>query len=106
MKIFTFLGFGKNRTVYVTSRKLGTNKIKRKSIAFINGKKYLYERLVTDGYGLIRRAPKKNRRFEKALSKVLENPEEYETNVVRGLSAYKKYGLIGIIGVSIINKKN
>lgn len=96
----------KNRTVYVTSRKLGRKRIKRKSITFINGKKYVYERLVTDGYGLIRREPRKNRRFEKALSKVIENPEEYETNVIRGLTAYKKYGLIGINGVSIIIEKN
>ena len=96
----------KNRTVYVKSRKLSRKKIKRKSIAFINGKKYIYERLITDGYGLIRREPRKNKRFEKAFADVLENPEEYETNVIRGLTAYEKYGLIGINGVSVMNKKN
>jgi len=96
----------KNRTVYVTSRKLNKKKIKRKSIAFINGKKYLYERLVTDGYGLIRRDPRKNRRFEKALAEVLENIDEYETKVIRGLTAYKRFGLIGINGVSMMTRKN
>ena len=95
----------KNKTVYVTSRKLNRKKIKRKSIAFINGKKYVYERLVTDGYGLIKREPRKNKRFEKALDEVLENPDEYETKVIRGLTAYQKFGLIGIYGVSIMNKK-
>lgn len=94
-----------NRTVYVTSRKLNRKRIKRKSIAFINGKKYVYERMVTDGYGLIRQRPRKNRRFEKAFAKVLENPDEYETTVIRGLTAYEKFGLIGINGVSIMNKK-
>mgnify|MGYP006130835291 FL=1 len=96
----------KNRTVYVTSRKLNRKKIKRKSIAFIDNKKFIYERLVTDGYGLIRREPRKNKRFNKALAEVLENPDNYETEVIRGLTAYEKYGLIGINGVSIMNKKN
>lgn len=96
----------KNRTVYVTSKKLKRRKIKRKSITFINGKKYIYERWVTDGYGLIRWEPRKNKRYEKAFSKVLENIDEYETSVIRGLTAYEKFGLIGINGVSIIKRKN
>lgn len=96
----------KNRTVYVTSRKMNRKKIKRKSIAFIDEKKYVYERLVTDGYGLIRREARKNKGFEKAFTEVLENPDEYETKVIRGLTAYEKFGLIGINGVSIMNKKN
>ena len=96
----------KNRTVYVTSRKLNTKKIKRKGIACIEGKKYIYERFVTDGYGLIRREPRKNKKFEKAFSEVLENSDNYETKVMFGLTAYDKYGLIGINGVSIINKKD
>jgi hypothetical protein len=95
----------KNQTIYLTSRKLSRKRIKRKSIAFINGKKYVYDRLVTDGYGLIRREPRKNKGFEKAFAKVLENPDEYETKVIRGLIAYQKFGLIGINGVSIMNKK-
>ena len=96
----------KNRTVYVTSRKLNRKKIKRKSIAFINGKKYVYERIVTDGYGLIRREPRRNRSFEKALAKFLENPDRVQTQVIRGLTAYQKYGLIGINGVAIMTNKN
>ncbi|AGC78068.1 hypothetical protein LX97_03155 [Nonlabens dokdonensis] len=96
----------KNRTVYVTSRKLNRKKIKRQSIAFIDNKKYIYERLVTDGYGLIRREPRKNKSFDKALAEVLKNPDNYERTIIRGLTAYEKYGLIGINGVSIINKKN
>ena len=96
----------KNRTVYVTSRQLNRKKIKRKSIAFINDKKYIYERLVTDGYGLIRREPRKNKRFDKALAEVLENPDNYKIKVISGLTAYEKYGLIGINEVSIMNKKN
>ena len=95
----------KNKTAYVTSRKLNRKRIKRKSIAFIDNKKYIYERPVTDGYGLIRREPRKNKRFNKALEEVLKNPDNYETKVIRGLSAYEKYGLIGINGVSIMNKK-
>ncbi|WBL23839.1 hypothetical protein [Zunongwangia sp. HRR-M8] len=96
----------KNQTVYVTSKRLNNKKIKRKSIAFIDNQKYTYERIVTDGYGLIRRVPRKNKRFDKALAGVLENPENYEIKVIRGLAAYEKYGLIGINGVSIMNKKN
>ena len=96
----------KNRTVYVTSRKLNRKKIKRKSIAFIDNKKYIYERPITDGYGLIRRKPRKNKRFEKVLAKVLRNPDNYERRIIRGLTAYEKYGIIGINGVSIMNKKN
>ena len=96
----------KNQTVYVKSRKLNRKRIKRKSIAFINGKKYIYERMVTDGYGLIRRKPRRNRRFEKASAEVLENIDDYETKVIRGLTAYQKFGLIGINGVSIMNKKS
>jgi len=41
-----------------------------------------------------------------ALSKKVSQTKQYETNVIRGLTAYKKYGLNGINGVSIINKKN
>lgn len=93
-----------NRTVYVSSRKLYSNRIKRKSIAFINGKKYLYERWVTDGYGLIRREPKKNKKFEKAFAEVLKNIDDYKTEVIRGLTAYQRFGLIGINGVNIIEK--
>jgi len=48
--------------------------------------------------------PHKNKRFDKALAEVLKNPNEYKTNVIRGLSAYQKFGLIGINGISIITK--
>ncbi|MDG4949596.1 hypothetical protein NLM59_01550 [Weeksellaceae bacterium KMM 9724] len=56
-------------------------------------------------YGLIRREPRKNKRFNKALADVLENPGNYKIEVIRGLTAYEEYGLIGVNGVSIMNKK-
>ncbi|MEN2412580.1 hypothetical protein [Flavobacterium mesophilum] len=92
-----------NNTVYVKNEILNRNNIKRKSITIINGKKIIVDRGITNGYGLIEKMPKEN----KAVTKfVMENAEnvKFKSEVIRGLKAYEKYGILGINGVCIITK--
>ncbi|MBB4800051.1 hypothetical protein HNP37_000090 [Flavobacterium nitrogenifigens] len=92
-----------NGTVYVDRKILNRNYIRRKSITIINSKKYIVDRGITNGYGLIEKLPKGNKNVAKFIMENAEDPK-FKSEVIRGLKAYKKYGILGINGVCIITK--
>jgi hypothetical protein len=92
-----------NGTVYVDRKILNRNYIKRKSISIINSKKFIVDRGITNGYGLIKKMPKENKKVKEFIMENAENPK-FKSEVIRGLKAYEKYGILGINGVCIMTK--
>lgn len=93
-----------NKTVYVKNSIYSKNYYRRKSLSYFESKKYVIDRGITNGYGLLDKMPKENKKFLKVLQKQIENPENYKSTIFRGLTAYRKYGLIGINGVSVTER--
>jgi hypothetical protein len=60
-----------NDAVYVRSKIYSSKKVRRKTITFINGKKYLVDGGLIDGYGLIESEPKKNPEFMKVVEEMV-----------------------------------
>jgi hypothetical protein len=92
-----------NETVYVEQKILNKNFIRRKSITIIDDEKIIVDRGITNGYGLIEKMPKENKKITKFIIENGENPK-YKTEIIRGLKAYKTYGILGINGVCIFTK--
>lgn len=92
-----------NETVYVEQKTLSKNFIRRKSITIIDNEKIIIDRGITNGYGLIEKMPKENKKIIKI---ILKNgvSSKYKTEIVRGLKAYRTYGILGINGVCIFTK--
>jgi hypothetical protein len=78
---------------------------RQKSYFEINEKIYKVDLGITDGYGLLRKNPRKNRRFEKILKKIYETPTNYNVEIIKGLKAYDRYGIKKVFGVARITKK-
>ena len=95
-----------NDAVYVRSKIYGSNRVRRKTITFINGKKYLVDGGLIDGYGLIKSKPKNNAKFMKALEEMVKIPEEYSTKKYGLIEGYQKFGILAIKGVIDYRKKN
>lgn len=92
-----------NGTVYVDRKTLNRNYIKRKSITIINNKKFIVDRGITNGYGLIEKMPKENKKVTEFIMENAEDPK-FKSEVIRGLQAYEKYGILGINSVCIMTK--
>jgi hypothetical protein len=70
----------------------------------IDGKIYKQRIPKSDGYGLVRKSYKTNRRLKKRMKQM--NPDNCEITVLRGKAAYDKYGAIGVSGVvEVVEKK-
>ena len=93
-----------NKTVYVKNSIYSKNYYRRKSLSYFEGKKYIIDIGITNGYGLLDKMPKMNKKFLKVLQKQIENPNNYKSIIYRGLTAYKKFGKIGINGVCVTEK--
>lgn len=75
-------------------------------LAFIiEGKTYIQDLGQSDGYGLVKKKPKRNRRLEKRLKEIAKNHDKYNSEFLKGLRAYKKVGLKYVPGVIIIDRK-
>ena len=94
-----------NKTVYVKNSIYYRNYYRRKSLSYFEGKKYIIDRGITNGYGTLDKLPKKNKKFLKVIQKQIENPENYKSTIYSGLTAYEKFGKIGINGVCVTEKK-
>lgn len=90
-------------TVYVDRKVLNRNYVRRKSITIINGKKFIVDRGITNSYGLIEKMPKGNEKVKKFIMQNAESPK-FKSEVILGLKAYEKYGILGINGVFIMTK--
>lgn len=92
-----------NKTVYVSQKKLNRDFIRRKKILIIDGKKTLIDSGIVNGYGIFEKLPKNNDKILSFVNENLENPT-YNYKELRGLEAYKNYGILGINGVNIYTK--
>ena len=86
--------------IYVRQKDFGNNP----DVAYIiDGKTFIQDVGVTDGYGLIKKSPKTNTALQKKLKGV--NKDNCTIEIVRGLEAYKTYGIKRVYGVVVITTK-
>ena len=69
----------------------------------VDGTIYKQKRTKTDGYGLVRKNYRPNKRLKRRVKQI--NVDNYKITVLRGKVAYDKYGLIGMNGVIEISEK-
>ncbi len=90
-----------NSLIYVEQEKSRGN---YKLAYIIEGKTYIQDMGQTDGYGLVKKKPKRNRRLEKRLKQIADNPDKFNLEFLKGLRAYQKVGLRYVAGVIIIDR--
>ena len=66
----------------------------------IDGKTFIQDVGETDGYGLIRKKPKTNRALQKKLKGI--DKDNCTIEIVRGLNAYKRFGIKRVYGAVVI----
>jgi hypothetical protein len=69
----------------------------------VDGKIYKQKRTKTDGYGLVRKDYRPNKRLKRRVKQI--DVANYKITVLRGKVAYDKYSLIGMNGVIEISEK-
>lgn len=67
----------------------------------IDGKTYQQDVPIMDSYGLVKKSPKTNKSLQKRLKTISKDKCTIET--IRGLSAYKRFGVKMVHGVVLIN---
>ncbi len=94
-----FIDYDKS-LIYVRQKNFGDNP----DMAFIiDGKTFIQDVGVTDGYGLVKKRPKTNKPLQKKLKNIDKNNCTLE--IIRGLNAYKKFGIKRVYGVIVITTK-
>jgi hypothetical protein len=71
---------------------------------FCDGKEFKQNMGKSDGYGLVNRSPRRNRRLERKL-KSINNFDDYEIKLHKGYDAYLKYGYKYVFGVIELIRK-
>jgi len=90
----------KNSLIYVREKDFGSNP----DIAYIiDGKTYIQDAGITDGYGLVKKMPKKNIALQNKLKGI--NKDKCTIELVRGLNAYKRFGIKRVYGAVVITTK-
>ena len=86
--------------IYVKQKDFGDNP----DIAYIiDGKTFIQDVGVTDGYGLIKKNPKTNKALQKKFK--IFNKENCTIESLKGLEAYKRYGIKRVYGVVVITTR-
>jgi hypothetical protein len=94
-----FIDYSKS-LIYVRQKDFGYNP----NITYlIGGKSYTQDMGETDSYGLIRKRPKTNKVLQRKLKSI--DKENCTIEIVRGLNAYKRYGIEKVYGVIVITSK-
>jgi hypothetical protein len=94
-----FIDYSKS-LIYVRQKDFGDNP----DVTYIiDGKTFIQDGGVTDGYGLIKKSPKTNKALQKKLKGV--NKDNCTIEIVRGLEAYKRFGIKRVYGVVVITTK-
>jgi hypothetical protein len=94
-----FIDYNKS-LIYVRQKDFGDNP----DVAYIiDGKTFIQDMGVTDGYGIIRKSPKANKALQKRLKGL--NKDNCTIEIVRGLNAYKRFGIKRAYGAVIITTK-
>ena len=94
-----FIDYNKS-LIYVRQKDFGDNP---DMTYIIDGKIFIQDMGVTDGYGLIRKSPKTNKALQKKLKGI--DKDNCTLEIVRGLNAYKRFGIKRVYGVIVINSK-
>ncbi|MDJ1502490.1 hypothetical protein [Xanthocytophaga agilis] len=71
----------------------------------IDGKIYVQEISIPAKNGVIEKRPKKNKALQEKLKAVKEKPDKYTIEVVKGLEAYKRFGIKMVFGVIVITSQ-
>ena len=83
--------------IYVRQKDFGDNP----DIAYIiDDKTFIQDIGVTDGYGIIRKDPKTNKALQKRLKGI--NKDNCNIEIVKGLEAYKRFGIKRVYGAVVI----
>jgi hypothetical protein len=86
--------------IYVRQKDFGDNP----DVAYIiDGKTFIQDVGVTDGYGLIKKSPKTNKALQKKLKGL--NKDNCNIEIVKGLEAYKRYGFKRVYGAVVITTR-
>lgn len=94
-----FIDYNKS-LIYVRQKDFGDNP----DVAYIiDGKTFIQDVGATDGYGLIKKSPKTNKALQKKLKGV--NKDNCTIEIVKGLEAYKRYGIKRVYGAVVITTK-
>ncbi len=94
-----FIDYNKS-LIYVRQKDFGDNP----DIAYlIDGKTYIQDMGVTDGYGIIKKSPKTNKALQKKLKGI--DKDNCTIEIVKGLNAYKRFGIKRVYGVIVITSK-
>lgn len=94
-----FIDYSKS-LIYVRQKDFPANPV----VAYvIDGKTYIQDMGVTDGYGLIKKSPKTNKALQKRLKAI--DKDDYIIEIVRGLAAYKRFGIDRVYGVIVFTAK-
>lgn len=95
-----FIDYSKS-LIYVRQKDFGDSP----DITYIvDGKTYTQDMGESDGYGLIRKRPKTNKALQRKLKSI--DKENCTIEIVRGLNAYKRYGIDKVYGVIVITSKH
>ena len=94
-----FIDYNKS-LIYVRQKDFGDNP---DMTYIIDGKIFIQDMGVTDGYGLIRKSPKTNKALQKKLKGI--DKDNCTLEFVKGLNAYKRFGIKRVYGVIVINSK-
>ena len=94
-----FIDYNKS-LIYVRQKDFGDNP---DMTYIIDGKIFIQDMGVTDGYGLIRKSPKTNKALQKKLKGI--DKDNCTLEIVKGLNAYKRFGIKRVYGVIVINSK-
>lgn len=87
-----------NSIIYVRQKDFGNNP---KLAYIVDGKTYFQDNGKTDGYGLLKVKPKKNRRLQRKLKGL--NTHNCNIEILKGgLEAYRKFGIEYVYGVIVI----
>jgi len=94
-----FIDYDKS-IIYVRQKDFGDNP----DVAYIiDGKTFIQDIGVTDGLGVIKKRAKANKALQKKLKGV--NTDNCSIEIVRGLDAFKRYGIKKVYGVIVITTK-
>jgi hypothetical protein len=86
--------------IYVRQKDFGNNP----DIAYIiNGKTFMQDAEVSDYLGIVKKRPKTNKALQKKLKSL--NKDNCTIEIVKGLDAYKRFGIKTVYGAIVINTK-
>ena len=86
--------------IYIRQKDFGDNP----DVAYIiDGKTFIQDAGVTDYLGIVQKSPKTNKALQKKLKGV--NKDNCTIEIVRGLEAYKRYGIKRVYGAVVITTK-